>query len=127
MSSVKHLREFISQRLTAAAEEIFSEFEITSSSTRTRSIVSADCWNEAGPNRNHLVSQNSPEAERPGPEEDYGSTTNKKLRPKLRPLSNSASERQCGTNQRKSPSNVMFVEKPLSFSPKLGLTTGCTQ
>ncbi|KAM4552452.1 uncharacterized protein PAE49_015876 isoform 2-T2 [Odontesthes bonariensis] len=27
MSSVQHLREFISQRLTAAAEEIFSEFE----------------------------------------------------------------------------------------------------
>ncbi|KAM4593225.1 uncharacterized protein PAE49_006214 isoform 4-T4 [Odontesthes bonariensis] len=29
MSSVQHLREFISQRLTAAAEEIFSEFEKT--------------------------------------------------------------------------------------------------
>ncbi|XP_072244954.1 uncharacterized protein [Leuresthes tenuis] len=29
MSSVLHLREFISQRLTAAAEEIFSEFEKT--------------------------------------------------------------------------------------------------
>ncbi|KAM4560537.1 uncharacterized protein PAE49_012749 [Odontesthes bonariensis] len=29
MSSVQHLREFISQRLTPAAEEIFSEFEKT--------------------------------------------------------------------------------------------------
>ena len=29
MSSVQHLREFISQRLTAAAEEIFTEFEKT--------------------------------------------------------------------------------------------------
>ncbi|XP_041849367.1 zinc finger protein 699-like isoform X5 [Melanotaenia boesemani] len=29
MSSVKHLREFISERLTAAAEEIFTEFEKT--------------------------------------------------------------------------------------------------
>ncbi|CAG5862839.1 unnamed protein product, partial [Menidia menidia] len=29
MSSVQHLREFISQRLTAAAEEIFSELEKT--------------------------------------------------------------------------------------------------
>ncbi|XP_041849472.1 zinc finger protein 239-like [Melanotaenia boesemani] len=29
MSSVQHLREFISERLTAAAEEIFSEFEKT--------------------------------------------------------------------------------------------------
>ncbi|KAM9719478.1 uncharacterized protein ACNS7B_020282 isoform 2-T2 [Menidia menidia] len=29
MSSVQHLREFISQRLTAAAQEIFTEFEKT--------------------------------------------------------------------------------------------------
>ncbi|CAG5862801.1 unnamed protein product [Menidia menidia] len=29
MSSVRHLKAFISQRLTAAAEEIFSEFEKT--------------------------------------------------------------------------------------------------